>query len=168
MILNYCKRYRWTATTSYILLIVLLNSAMVYLPVFQLFNQDVSIADVFVGSIYLVRDFAQREIQHYVFLAMVVGALLSYLLASHLVAIASVSAFLVGELIDWAVFTFTKRPLSSRLILSACLSAPADTAVFLYCINRLNWVSLILMVIGKLIGVFVLWVVWRYTEQRLA
>lgn len=155
------------ATVSYIVLIVLLNSAMVYLPVVTILGERCSVADIFVGSIYLVRDFAQREIHHYVFLAMLIGALLSFLLAGHAVAVASVSAFLVGEMVDWAVYTFTKRPLSTRLVLSACLSAPLDTAVFLYFMQRLNWVALVVMVFGKLIGVFVLWGVWKYKYRAL-
>lgn len=155
------KRIPFIATTSYILLIVLINSAMVYLPTVEVFSEPISIADVFVGSIYIVRDFAQREIQHYVFIAMIIGAIFSFILASPAVAVASISAFLVGETVDWAVYTFTQRPLSQRLIWSSCISAPLDTVVFLYFMNQLHTVGFGLMTLGKMMGVILLWFIWK-------
>lgn len=157
--MNITSRYK--ASISYIAFIVLINSGFVYLPAWTLFSQRISVADAFVGLIYIVRDFAQREMQHYVFIAMLIGAFLSFILASPSVAIASVSAFLVGEIIDWAVYTFTRRPLSSRLLWSACLSAPLDTAVFLYFTNRVSVAEFFVMTLGKIIGVFLLWAIWR-------
>ncbi|MCB1828196.1 MAG: hypothetical protein KDH94_07180, partial [Coxiellaceae bacterium] len=98
------------ATFSYIVFIVLVNWMFGSLPHFSLFGGSLSPADVMVGFIYLLRDFAQREIRHYVVIAMVVGSVISYFMASPEIALASVSAFVVGEMIDWAVFTWTKRP----------------------------------------------------------
>lgn len=153
------------ATLSYIIFIVLLNTAIVYWPPVNIFSQPISPADAFVGCIYIVRDFAQREIRHYVFIAMVIGAILSFFLASHAIAVASVSAFIVGELIDWAIFTFTRRPISERLILSACLSAPIDTAIFLAILNQLNWAGFSIMTAGKIIGVIILWIIWKIKPE---
>lgn len=148
------------ATFSYIVFIVLVNWMFGSLPHFSLFGGSLSPADVMVGFIYLLRDFAQREIRHYVVIAMVVGSVISYFMASPEIALASVSAFVVGEMIDWAVFTWTKRPLSKRLILSASISAPFDSAVFLGMIARLDWLSFTVMTLGKLFGVFMLWRVY--------
>lgn len=156
---------KYKATISYIVFIVLINSAFVYLPAWSLFSQRISVADAFVGFIYIVRDFAQREMQHYVFIAMLIGALLSFVLASPAVAVASVSAFLVGEVVDWGVYTFTKRPLSSRLLWSACLSAPLDTGVFLYFTHRLDAPEFFVMTLGKIAGVLLLWLIWRLRNK---
>ena len=152
---------RFLATTAYIIAIVLLNMAVVYLPHIAAFGESFSPADVLVGLIYLVRDFAQREIKHYIFVAMLVGAGLSYELATHDIALASLSAFLVGEMIDWALFTFTKKPLSQRLLLSALVSSPFDSVVFLYVSGRLLWLPMTVMTLGKFVGVFSLWLIWR-------
>ena len=72
---------RYLATTSYIGMIVFLNALLVYLPGVSAFGQSFFPADMLVRSIYIVRDFAQREIKHYIFIAMLVGTVLSYLLA---------------------------------------------------------------------------------------
>lgn len=145
------------ATFFYIAFIIVLNWMFAVLPHVSLFGGSLSPADVMVGFVYLLRDFAQREIRHYVIVAMVVGSVISYFMANPAIALASVSAFVVGEMIDWAVFTWTKRPLSKRLLFSASLSAPFDSAVFLYMIARLDWLSLTVMTLGKLAGVLLLW-----------
>jgi len=149
------------ATFSYIIAIVLLNVAMVYLPQMGGFGQTFSPADMMVGLIYVMRDFAQREIRHYIFGAMFVGAALSYLLASPSMALASVSGFMVGELIDWILFTFMHKPLSRRLLVSAIVSSPFDSVVFLYVAGHLSWLSFVIVTLGKFIGVSLLWVLWK-------
>jgi uncharacterized PurR-regulated membrane protein YhhQ (DUF165 family) len=159
-------RFPFVATISYIAFIVLLNTAIVYWPPIHVFSQPISPADAFVGCIYLVRDFAQREIRHYVFIAMMIGAALSFFLASHAIAMASVSAFIVGELIDWAIYTYTKKPLSQRLMYSALMSAPMDTVIFLVVLDQLNWAGFLLMNIGKITGVFILWMMWKMRTAK--
>lgn len=158
---------RWVATVSYILAIVILNMAVAYLPMVAAFGQHISPADVMVGLIYLGRDFAQRELKHYILLAMLVGAVLSYMLATPSIALASMSAFLVGEVIDWALFTFTKKPLSQRLLLSAIVSSPFDSAVFLGVLGRLTSLPFCIMTLSKVLGVMLLWAVWQFRAQRL-
>jgi queuosine precursor transporter len=150
-----------TATLSYISCIVLLNCLFVKLPGVSAFGQAFSPADAVVGIIYIVRDFAQREIKHYIFLAMLIGSVISYLLADPVIALASVSAFISGEVCDWGIFTFTKKPLSKRLILSSIISSPIDSVIFLYVANRLHVLSFCIMTLGKITGVMLLWLLWR-------
>jgi len=47
-------------------------------------------------------------------------------------ALASGGAFAIAELVDWALFTFTKYRLSTRVLLSSAIAAPLDTTIFLY------------------------------------
>ena len=47
---------------------------------------------------------------------MMVGVAISYFMANPFVATASAAAFLISELVDWAVYSFTKRPLSQRVL----------------------------------------------------
>lgn len=156
----------YKATFCYILFIVFINMLYLHMPMYTVFGSTFSAADVLVGVIYLVRDFAQREIKHYIFLAMLIAAILSYFLADKNVAIASVSAFVVGELIDWTIFTFTQKPLSKRLIWSALASSPFDSLVFLAISHHLSLVSFIMMTLGKLIGVLVLWGFWISRQRK--
>ncbi len=157
---------RYIATICYILFIILINTLFVTLPGIAAFGESFSPADFVLGGIYLLRDFAQREIKHKVIIAMLVGTGLSYLLADKTIAIASVSAFTVGETIDWAIYTFTKRPLSQRLLWSSALSSPIDTVVFLGIAGRLHWLSFSIMTLGKMGGVLLLWGYWKWRQSK--
>jgi uncharacterized PurR-regulated membrane protein YhhQ (DUF165 family) len=164
---RYLRRY--LATISYIGMIVLINVLFVNLPGVAAFGQSFSLADLIVGSIYIVRDFAQREIKHYIFIAMLVGAGISYLLADKTIAIASLAAFLVGETLDWAIFTYTRKPLSQRLIWSSVISSPVDSYVFLAVAHRLHSLEFAIMTLGKIIGILILWLIWQKmaTKKRV-
>lgn len=152
---------RYIITLSYIGMIVSLNTLFLYLPFVSAFSEHFSLADLFVGAIYIVRDFAQRELQHRVLVAMLIGVILSYILATPEIALASACAFLVGELIDWAIFTFSKKPLSQRLLSSSLISSPFDTLVFLGVAGRLHPFEFAMMTFGKFLGVFILWLIWK-------
>ena len=138
---------------------------VVRLPLVHSFGESVSPADVLVGVIYIVRDFAQREIKHYILLAMIIGASLSYFLATPAIALASACSFMIGEIIDWLIFSYTKKPLSQRLILSSIASSPIDSAVFLAFADRLSPLPFIIMSAGKVLGVILLWLTWKWRQQ---
>ena len=156
---------RFACTISYIILIVMINSIFVYAPYITIRGSLISSGDLVVGAVYILRDFVQREIKHYVILAMLLGCFFSYVLADKQIAVASVSAFFIGEFIDWAIYTFTKKPLSQRLLWSSGISAPIDSAVFLYLCNMLNPEGLLALILGKLIGIFAIWYSWRVRNK---
>lgn len=155
--------YKYSLT--YIVLIVLINTLFSYIPLANVFGSEVSPMDWTVGVVYVLRDFAQRELRHKVIFAMFVGSILSYGLANKAMAIASMSAFLIAELIDWAVYTFTRRPLSQRILWSAGLSSPIDSAVFLAIVNQFNWLGVTILSLAKIVGVFIVWYWWRTRER---
>ena len=84
------------------------------------------------GLVLVARDFAQREVGNRVLLAMLAGLALSTLTSWITVVVASGAAFLISETVDWAVYTFSARPLSQRIMLSSAFSAPLDQVVFIY------------------------------------
>ncbi|MDQ8039493.1 MAG: hypothetical protein REH83_03705 [Rickettsiella sp.] len=157
--------YKYSLT--YIVLIVLLNTLFSYIPLTNVFGSEVSPMDWTVGVVYVLRDFAQRELRHKVIFAMFVGSILSYCLADKTMAIASMSAFLIAEFIDWAVYTFTRRPLSQRILWSASLSSPIDSGVFLIIVNQFNLLGVTILSLAKIAGVFIVWSVWRSQERRI-
>jgi uncharacterized PurR-regulated membrane protein YhhQ (DUF165 family) len=132
----------------YLLSIVLINVGFAYVPLIHGWP-PVSLA---VGLVFVLRDFAQREIGHKVILLMLLGAVLSYFMASPAVAVASCAAYLLGELVDWAVYTFSGRPLSQRVLLSSLLGTPIDSAVFLALIGFFSWGGVALMTLSKMLG----------------
>ncbi len=142
----------------YILGIVACNIAFDILPLVQLGELGAwPPASLIVGLGFVLRDYAQREVGHKVIFAMLVGAALSYLLASPFVAFASLAAFLASEVIDWAVFTFSGKPFSQRILLSSAISTPVDSAVFLWLIGHFSITAVVLMTLSKMVGAAVVW-----------
>ena len=99
-----------------------------------------------------MRDFTQREMRHKVLIAMAIGVAWSFYYAPANIAIASATAFAIAELVDWALFTFTRYRLSTRVMLSSALAAPVDTTVFLLGAGFLTFPNWLMSVFGKLIG----------------
>lgn len=105
----------------------------------------------------MLRDFAQRQIGHKVLVGMAIGSLLSYVMADPYVATASVLAFGIAELADWALYTVTKRPFKDRVLLSSIVSTPIDTLVFLFVISGLTTGTFVLMVLSKMVAAVAVW-----------
>lgn len=155
----------WTA--AYIALIAAVNYGFSVVPLVQMPTGEMwpplSLA---VGLVFVVRDFAQREIGHRVLLAMLSGAALSWWMASPRVAIASGLAFLVSEVADWAIYTWLRRPLSERIVWSSLVSTPIDSAVFLALIGHLSVSGVLAMVVSKMLGALL--VAWLIRRREVA
>jgi hypothetical protein len=119
-----------------------------------------------VGFVFVLRDFAQREVGHGVLLAVLAGAVLSWLMASPYVAIASATAFLISEVADWGVYTWTRRPLHERILWSSAFGTPIDSAVFLLLIGHFSWSGVALMTASKMLGAAV--VAWSIQRRACA
>lgn len=120
-----------------------------------------------VGGIFITRDLCQRAIGHWCLAAMAAAGLLSWWMADPFVALASVAAFAVAELVDWGVYTATKRPLADRILLSSAVSTPLDSLVFLGMIGVLTPELLGYQVASKMAAAVVVWIglraAWRTT-----
>jgi queuosine precursor transporter len=159
------------ATALYVGLMPLINWSFAAVPTFAIpesfgGGQFQPLA-VVTGLVLVVRDFAQREIGNRVLAAMIIGLLFSTMTSWIVVVVASGAAFLISELVDWAVYTFTKRPLSQRIMLSSAASAPLDQVVFLYLASFVvpgifAWGTVITGIVSKLVGAAVVaWIVAR-------
>jgi len=154
-------------TVLYIALIVGINYAFTAMPLVRLPDGTLwPPVSLVVGFVFVARDFAQREIGHRVLLAMLAGAVVSYFMASPVVAMASAAAFLVSELADWAVYSFTRRPLSQRILFSSALGAPLDSLVFLSGVGILSAAGVAAMTASKMAGALVVW--WLIRRRELA
>jgi len=157
---------RYRSTLIYIALIVAVNWGFTVVALVKMQGGEMwPPMSLVVGFIFVVRDFAQREIGHRVLVAMLIGAALSYVMASPFVALASAAAFFVSELADWLVYTVTKRPLSQRILFSSLLGTPIDSVVFLYGIGHLTVSGVAAMTASKLVGALIVWWMIRRREE---
>lgn len=150
---------KYKMTAAYIVAIVLVNIGFVYVPLVPVGGEMFPPMSLVVGVVFILRDYSQREIGHHVLAAMGIGAALSYLMADPYVALASLVAFLISELVDWYVYTFTGWPLGQRILLSSAISTPIDSAVFLEMIGHFSWFGFALMTAAKMLAAGAIW--WR-------
>ncbi len=159
--------YRFTLL--YVVLIVAVNYGFVVVPLLPMPGGEMwPPMSLVVGFVFVARDFAQREIGHRVIIAMLVAAGLSYAMADPFVAAASLAAFLISEFADWAVYSFTGKPLSQRVLLSSALGTPIDSVVFLAMIGHLSVVGVVAMTLSKMVGALMVWWLVRRRETVVA
>lgn len=158
------NRYFWPI--CYLAFIVICNWMMVNLPMVKIAGGDIPIVMFIVGFVFVLRDLSQRAIGHNVLLLMVVAVFLSYILSSPAVAIASAVAFAVSELVDWAVYTYTKKPLSDRILYSSAISCPLDTFIFLFMLDIVSPAGFIIISMLKFGSAVITFSILRYTKAK--
>lgn len=151
-------------TTAYIGAVVAINWLFVVVPMVPVLGTMFPPVMLVVGFVFVFRDFAQREIGHWVVIAMLVAGGISYFMSAPVVALASVTAFLISEAIDWAVYTFTRKPLSQRILVSSAVAVPVDTIVFLQMVGFFDWTAVALVSAAKMLGALVFWYVLQNRE----
>lgn len=177
MAIFFFRGWRWAAV--YVGLMPLINWSFAHVttyPIPEWFGgglfQPLAIVT---GLILVVRDFAQREMKHWVWAAMITGLLLSMLTSWIVVVFASAAAFLISETVDWAVYTLSKRPLSQRIMLSSLISAPLDQFVFIWLASQIPgqegifaWGTIITGIASKLLGAWIVSQLVARQESRTA
>ena len=154
----------WTAT--YILSIVLVNWLFVVVPGVATPFGEFYLATVVVGFVFVLRDYAQREVGHKILLATLAAGIITWYMTSPALAIASLTAFFISESADWAIFSFTRRPLQQRILISSLISVPLDTLAFLYLSGFLTPISFSTEVVSKAVGVALVWFLLRARDER--
>lgn len=166
---------RWTAL--YVGLMPVINWAFAGIPTIPLpawiGGGDWHPFTIVTGLVLVVRDFAQRELRHWIFAAMIAGLALSTLTSWIQIVVASGLAFMLSETADWAVYTFSNRPLSQRIMLSSLVGAPIDQLAFLWLASFavpgiFAWGSVLTGIVSKLIGAYVVSRLVAAREQREA
>lgn len=161
-------------TYLYLFLIPFINWCFEHVYTFKFpHGGDWNPMTIVTGLVLVVRDFAQREISHYIFFFLVVGLILSIYTSAPAIAFGSACAFAISETIDWALFTFAKLPLSKRVFVSAGISGPIDAAAFLWIANFaipgiFNWWSLLAAVVSRFLGCLVVYLLMKHREKKAA
>lgn len=150
------------AVILYVGLIVTVNYGFSVVPLLPLPTGDMfppmSLA---VGFVFVARDYAQRVVGHWVIPAMLVAGAISWFMANPYIAVASVTAFAISEAMDWAVYTFLRRPFAQRVLWSSALGTPIDSAVFLGMIGAFSWTGVAVMTLSKMLGALLVWSLLR-------
>ena len=154
----------------YVVLIPLVNWSFAHVPSYPVWGGEWNPMVIVTGLILVFRDLAQREVGHWIFLPLALGIAVSFIMAPPAIAAASACAFAVSETIDWAIFTFTKRPLSKRILWSCAVSSPVDSAVFLLGASLaipgiFSWATLICSVVSKLAGAYMVYLTLKRRER---
>lgn len=169
------RRPIWRCAQSgiYLALVPFVNWSFLWAPMFPIGHTGgvFTPLTIVTGLVLVVRDFAQAEAGKWILALLLIGVGLTYLSSGGALALASGAAFLVSELVDWSVYTFIKRPLSERVVISSAISAPVDSSVFLFLAIPIvpgifNIWTVLASVFGKLLGATIVSLVIRQREKR--
>ena len=150
----------------YIATVVLVNYSFDIVPLLQLPGGELwSPVSLVVGFVFVIRDYAQRAVGHWVLAAMLASGAASWFLASPETAVASLCAFMAGELLDWGVYTFTGRPFSQRVLLSSAIGTPFDSAIFLGMLGIFSLPGVLIMTASKMFGATIVFFLVRRREH---
>ena len=141
----------------YIVSIVLVNWLFVVVAPWPTVFGDLYLANLVVGFVFVLRDYGQRQVGHRILLATLVAGIITFFMVDKAIALASITAFVLSETTDWAIYSFTKRPLQQRIVVSSLVSVPLDTLAFQYLANYLTPAAFTTEVMSKALGVFIVW-----------
>ena len=156
----------WVAL--YVIAIVAVNWMFTAIAPWSTPMGDLYLANVVVGFIFVLRDYAQREIGHYILFATAVAGALTWFMVDPAIAAASITAFILSETADWGVYSFLRRPLSQRILISALFAVPLDTLAFQYLAGYLTPAAFATEMVSKGVGVLIVWYILRARDRKLS
>jgi queuosine precursor transporter len=143
---------------AYMVTVAVINVGFAELPMWPLPDGgQLPAMAVVAGAVFVVRDYVQQRIGHWVLAVMAAGLALSWWLASPAVALASGVAFMASEVIDWAVFSTVRTSMMRRVVVSSVVAVPVDTVVFLgvaFGMDQVSPLSVIAMSAAKMLPAF--------------
>ncbi len=148
----------------YVVSIVLVNWLFTAIAPWSTALGDLYFANVVVGFVFVLRDYAQCEIGHKILLATLLAGVVTYFMVDPMIAVASISAFVLSEMADWAIFSFTRRPLQSRILISSLVAVPLDTLAFQHLAGYLTPAAFATEVASKALGVAIVWYLLKLRE----
>jgi uncharacterized PurR-regulated membrane protein YhhQ (DUF165 family) len=161
------KYLKWVWASCYIFSILLANLFVSYFGIIKIAGLTFPAGVVFVGLTFSFRDFTQRHWGPWkIWFFILISTIITFFM-NRQVAIASVSAFLIAETIDWLVFTITKKEFVHRIWISNTLSTPIDSIAFVTIAFGWNWDAIWGQALIKyLSSLLVIPVIWYYNSKR--
>jgi uncharacterized PurR-regulated membrane protein YhhQ (DUF165 family) len=130
---------KWIWALAYIVSVLLANILVDYFGIVTISGLTFPAGVVFVGLTFSFRDFAQRFWGVWKIWLFIVIATFITLFMNWQIAIASVTAFLISETIDWLIFTIVKKDFIYRILISNIISTPIDSITFVVLAFGWNW-----------------------------
>ena len=156
----------WTAL--YVVSIVAVNWMFTAIEPWPTPLGDLYLANIVVGFVFVLRDYAQREVGHNILFATAAAGILTWFMVDPAIAVASITAFILSETADWAIYSFTRRPLSQRILYSSLIAVPLDTLAFQYLAGYLTPAAFSTEIVSKAFGVLIVWYLLRLRDHKLA
>jgi uncharacterized PurR-regulated membrane protein YhhQ (DUF165 family) len=122
------KKYFWAVL--YLASILLGNVFVIWFGIVKCCGLVFPAGVVFIGLTFSFRDYVQRhwgDAACWIWMLAATG--ITYLFNPH-IALASVSAFLISEGVDWFAFKVLKMPFRKRIYISNLFSCPLDSIIF--------------------------------------
>lgn len=119
--------------------IILANTLVHTLGIVTVFGLTFPAGAVMIGLTFSFRDILQQRHGKWGCWKWMAVALLVTFFFNQNIAVASITAFIVAESIDWAIFTYLKGSFSKRLIISNLFGTPIDSVVFVVLAFGWNW-----------------------------
>ena len=158
---------KWIWALAYIFSVLLANIFVDYFGIVTVCGLTFPAGVIFVGLCFSFRDFAQRYWGVWkIWLFIIIATIITLFMNWH-IALASVSAFLISEFIDWLIFTITKKDFIHRIWISNTVSTPIDSVVFVVLAFGWNWEAIYGQAIIKYISsLMVIPFIWYWTRRR--
>lgn len=114
----------------YLLSILLGNIFVIWLGIVKVGGLTFPAGVVFIGLTFSFRDFVQRRWGDWAcWFWMGLAVFITFFL-NQKVAIASCTAFIVSEAVDWALYKYLKFSFRKRITISNLFSCPLDSVIF--------------------------------------
>jgi queuosine precursor transporter len=158
---------KWIWALTYIVSVLLANIFVDYFGIVTILGLTFPAGVIWVGLTFSFRDFAQRHFGVWKIWLFIAIATFITLFMNWQVAIASVSAFLIAETIDWLIFTITKKDFIHRIWISNTISTPIDSIVFVVLVFGWQWDAIWGQALIKyLSSLLVIPFIWYWTRKK--
>lgn len=136
----------------YLSSIILANYLVDWLGIIQWGPLIFPAGAIVIGLTFSARDFVQWRHGKWGCWAWMLVATVITVAFSPKIALASGSAFLISESIDWVIFTVTDKPFRQRVFLSNLFGTPVDSVVFVVLAFGWVWPAIIGQTIVKFVS----------------
>ena len=121
---------KWSWAFLYLLSILLGNAFVIWFGIVTIGGLSFPAGVLWIGLTFSFRDFVQRYWGDWAtWIWMIAASIITFFL-NWQVALASVSAFLVSESVDWYAYRVLKKDFVWRVLISNLVSCPLDSLIF--------------------------------------
>ena len=130
---------KWSWAFLYLLSILLGNAFVIWFGIVTIGGLSFPAGVLWIGLTFSFRDFVQRYWGDWAtWIWMIAASIITFFL-NWQVALASVSAFLVSESVDWYAYRVLKKDFVWRVLISNLVSCPLDSLIFVGLAFGLIW-----------------------------